>query len=296
MALDDDRDNKFALLNLAGLKLYEGSEDGPETTASRLRFAKWLLCEAGNPDEIPPNGFVALRWLYLTSSWALYARAPQDQELALPFAETLYQLVAPDDTDFKAESPAASLDPAVLYQRLNPGWTPNPAGGATMRRPPHELQALERLKESMRAPAWILVECAKLQAGLEANAEEGVRNIWWSASVLYNLACFYARRAAADGPTRQADLALATTRLTEAIARAGEPALVRAMAASDPVLADVQRAMAPTPAEHDYSTDARIGRGWGVRVHEAVKSTVVGQHNGKPSAPALPESAGNQGH
>ncbi len=52
MALDDDRENKFALLNLAGLKLYRGSDDDEET-AGRLRFARWLLCEAGNPDEYP---------------------------------------------------------------------------------------------------------------------------------------------------------------------------------------------------------------------------------------------------
>ncbi len=164
-----------------------------------------------------------------------------------------------------------------------------------MRRPPHELEALQRLKESMRAPAWILVQGARLQAGHPANAEEGVTKIWWSASVLYNLACFYARRAAANGPTRQADLALAATRLTEAIARAGEPALLRAMAASDPVLAEVQTMMTPRPAERDYSTDAQIGRGWGVRVHEAVKSTVRGEQSARNPAPALPQGDNGQG-
>jgi hypothetical protein len=129
--------------------------------------------------------------------------------------------------------------------------------------------------------------------------EEGLQDEWWSPNVLYNLACFYARRATI-GTNREDDLAVATRRLTEAIDRAAEPALLRAMAASDPVLAEVQTAMAPPAVEHDYSADVHIGRGWGVRVHEAVKSTVRGDQNGRQPAPdspapGLPQGAGNQG-
>jgi len=296
MALGDDSNNKFALLNLAGLKLYRGPNEDEETAAGRLRFAKFLLWESGNPDEIPPDGFVALRWLYLASSWALCApRGSEDRELALPFAETLYRLVAPDDMAYVPDSSPESLDPTLLYQRLNPTWTHDPKGGVTMRRPPNELEALKRLKESMRAPAWILVQSARLQRGLEANAEDQLKKIWWSASVLYNFACFYARRARGNPASRPADLTLATSRLIAAIDRADEPALLRAMAAADPILDEVQARMAPKPAQPDYSSDAHIGRSWGVRVHEAVKSTVVGQHNGRHAAPALPEGANGQG-
>ena len=82
---------------------------------------------------------------------------------------------------------------------------------------------------------------------------------------------------------------MANKRLLEAIDRADEPELLLSMASYDPALddvyPDVRAALHPEPPEKDYKSDALVGRGWGVRLHEAVKAGVVGRRNGQKLTP-----------
>jgi len=308
-ALDCDRTNTFALLNLAGLKLYRETPkvnaDGAQTTAGavpqggagdvpaqapegddngtkqRLDFARWLLVDAWIPEKTPEASPTQMRWLYLGAAYGLYSR---NGDLASRFAQALWKQFEPE---YAAPSGDAAVTSVALYRLLRPEnyRDPEHSDQRTLSKPTKlDPKIRKQLVKSMRLPAWVLLQSAMVETNRPWDIDTHVDNAWWDSNTLYNLACFHAR-VASKGENAEANLSIAKQRLSEAIDRADEPELLLKMAESDPALdnvcADVEAAFHPKRPENDYSGDVQIGHGWGVRLHEAVKSGVLGQRNGQ---------------
>ena len=148
----------------------------------------------------------------------------------------------------------------------------------------------------MLLPAWVLLLTVKLANGEDTviKADSLLQGSWWDANTLYNLACFYARRYSLQHD--EADLQCAKDSLAEAIDRADEPQLLSNMADCDPSLDDVHldeqvKAALLGQKPDEYAADVKIGHGWGLRLHEAFKTGILGQGNEKTMPPAAGSTA-----
>ncbi|MGO9889303.1 MAG: hypothetical protein ACLP0L_15500 [Solirubrobacteraceae bacterium] len=310
-AIDHDRENRLALLNLAGLKLYRGEDEhAPEArpatgekaqanvsspgqaqptdlAAHRLTTAGWLLMAAGDPTKTTPGSAMQLRWLYLCAAYGLYSNPAGP--IATAFADALWK-------QFDPAYPVQPLSPVELYNLLAP---PEEQIHSTRdgkdEHKQRELTDLERrtrdgLMKHMRLPAMILLQSALVEQGALPDIEKDrdLAAAWWDSNIHYNLACFYARKVAKSGKVAKSDgdvqarwTQKAHEHFGDALERTPEPELLVQMARSDPALDPVRKCLGQwlddEPPKGPYAGDIEIGRGWGVRVHEALKAGVFGE-------------------
>ena len=302
-ALDADAANLGARINLAGLLLHRGpKEEGPAAETSRLELAGWLLTDAEMVQRMTP------------SSDAIRQPAQQRRQSAavdplgpflLPFSLLRFELSSAFSADARARAAERQAAKARgMWQETRWRWRYLSASMYLARKmpsealkaatelwneiaPPKPEQAGPELQEfaaHMRWPTFVLERSAQMEhAGrVDPVALSAMKNEWWTANTLYNLACYHAR--AATHERKDDHLQRARRYLCDGIDRATEPKLMLEMAETDPILHEVMKLILPGERadlvgeklpDQQHTAEANRGRGIGIEIREAVRGALT---------------------
>jgi hypothetical protein len=293
-AIDLDHRNLGARLNLAGLLLYRQESDREEPVAERRSrlVVGWFLIADHHADALYAGTEEEIRWRRLYLLAALHLAQEDDREAACRAADELWSMIK-DVPDVAGAATAGPTRRARLHTFLWEGPARASAQFAERQR------RLASLAAQMRWPTFVLRAGAdmKREQQYDSAALALMRPEWWTANTLYNLACYRADAVEFDSHNPE-HMDKACEYLQDAIDRSTEPALMLAMARTDPSLDTVVdrigakrcAALAGIKEEPEPNkADVERGRGVGLEIREIVR-TLVSRNGHRAIAPDRPRS------